>query len=137
MTPNLTADRDAIARREEQLRIQALGAALSRRSLHEVETAVADIVRRFHRNSCYPDAMDFEVDAVVAAISAARPQPAPTYADGLEAAAKVAEAQSKEFLSPEYATNQPLGSFCERFACGQVAAAIRALIIDPHDRSGA
>jgi hypothetical protein len=43
-----------------------------------------------------------------------------------EEAAKIAEAKALEFLSPEYATGQPLSSFNERFACGQVASAIRA-----------
>lgn len=47
--------------------------------------------------------------------------------DIIEECAKVAEAQAKEFLSPEYASNQPFGSFCERFACDEVAKAIRAL----------
>ena len=42
-----------------------------------------------------------------------------------EACAKVAEATGQEFLSPEYATGQPLSSFAERFACDQVAKAIR------------
>ena len=43
-----------------------------------------------------------------------------------EEAAKIAEAKALEFLSPEYATGQPLSSFNERFACEQVASAIRA-----------
>jgi hypothetical protein len=42
-----------------------------------------------------------------------------------EACARIAEQQAQEFLSPEYAVGQPLSSFSERFACGQVAAAIR------------
>ena len=29
----------------------------------------------------------------------------------------MAEAQKQAFLAPEYASNQPLGSICERFAC--------------------
>jgi hypothetical protein len=45
-----------------------------------------------------------------------------------EECAKIAEQQEQEFLSPEYATDQPLSSFSERFACSQVAAAIRARI---------
>lgn len=36
--------------------------------------------------------------------------------------AKVAEAEAKTFLSPEYAANQPFGSLCERFACEQSIA---------------
>jgi len=43
-----------------------------------------------------------------------------------ENAAKIAEAKALEFLSPEYATGQPFSSFSERFACEQVAAALRA-----------
>lgn len=42
-----------------------------------------------------------------------------------EACAKVAEAEAQVFLSPEYATGQPLSSHAERFACAQVARAIR------------
>lgn len=45
----------------------------------------------------------------------------------IEECAKVAEAKAVEFLSPQYATNQPLCSISERFACHQTAAAIRAL----------
>lgn len=45
----------------------------------------------------------------------------------IEQCAEVAEAQVKEFLSPQYAANQPFGSVCERFACAEVAKAIRAL----------
>lgn len=46
----------------------------------------------------------------------------------LEECAKIAEEQARQFLSPEYASNQPFGSTCERFACGEVAKAIRELI---------
>lgn len=42
-----------------------------------------------------------------------------------ERAAQICEQQAIDFLSPEYATGQPLSSFGERFACGQCAAAIR------------
>jgi len=45
----------------------------------------------------------------------------------IEECAQIAEAQKKAFLSSEYASNQPMGSFCERFACDEVANAIRAL----------
>mgnify|MGYP000258194023 CR=1 FL=1 len=45
----------------------------------------------------------------------------------IEECARVAEAQAQEFLSPQYASNQPFGSTCERFACEEVAKAIRAL----------
>ena len=43
-----------------------------------------------------------------------------------ERAAKLCEQKAIEFLSPQYAYNQPLGSFCERFACEECAAAIRS-----------
>lgn len=47
--------------------------------------------------------------------------------EALEEAAKACEQQRDDFLSPEYATGQPLSSFQERFACGQCIAIIRAL----------
>jgi len=53
-----------------------------------------------------------------------------------ENAAKIAEAKALEFLSPEYATGQPLSSFNERFACGQVASAIRAAVSKKTAESG-
>lgn len=43
-----------------------------------------------------------------------------------EACAKICEAEEQAFLSPEYATGQPMSSFEERFACRTCAAAIRA-----------
>ena len=43
-----------------------------------------------------------------------------------ERAARVCEQQAHAFLSPEYTTDQPLGSFEERFACDLCASAIRA-----------
>ena len=42
-----------------------------------------------------------------------------------EACAKVAEQLMRDFGDLEYSTDQPMGSFNERFACGQVAKAIR------------
>mgnify|MGYP000939415027 CR=1 FL=1 len=45
----------------------------------------------------------------------------------IEECAQIAEAQAETFLSPEYAANQPFGSLCERFACEEVAKAIRSL----------
>ena len=48
-------------------------------------------------------------------------------ASTIEECAKVAEAKAAEYLSPEYATGQPMSSFSERFACGQIADAIRSL----------
>lgn len=46
---------------------------------------------------------------------------------GRERFARVCEEQATAFLSPDYATGQPLASFSERFACGECAAAIRKL----------
>lgn len=48
--------------------------------------------------------------------------------EALEAAVRIAERTRDQFLSTQYATNQPLGSFSERFACDTVADAIRSLI---------
>ena len=42
-------------------------------------------------------------------------------------AVEVVKKTEEEFLSPKYAANQPLGSFCERFACEQAATAIASL----------
>jgi len=44
--------------------------------------AVRDIVARFHRNACYPDAMPHELDAVVAALSAPVAGESPAAPDG-------------------------------------------------------
>ena len=46
-----------------------------------------------------------------------------------DAAAEACREQQRDFLSPEYATGQPLSSFNERFACGECSKAIRALDI--------
>lgn len=43
-----------------------------------------------------------------------------------ESAAKVCEEQAKAFLSPEYASGQPMSSLAERFACSECATAIRS-----------
>ncbi len=37
---------------------------------------------------------------------------------------EIVRAQQQDFLSEQYATPQPLGSFAERFACGQCIDAI-------------
>ena len=57
----------------------------------------------------------------------ARASEAEVYNRAIEDAAKACEDQRQDFLSPEYTTGQPLGSFSERFACGECAASIRAL----------
>lgn len=43
-----------------------------------------------------------------------------------ERCAKVCEAAAEQFLSPEYATGQPMSSFGERFACETCAEGIRS-----------
>jgi nucleoside phosphorylase len=53
---------------------------------------------------------------------------------GRDAAAEVAEKTRDRFLSDQYAANQPLGSFAERFACDMVSEAIRALTPPPEDK---
>lgn len=45
----------------------------------------------------------------------------------VERCAQVCHEKAEMFRSPEYATNQPLSSVAERFACDQCAAEIRAL----------
>ena len=53
---------------------------------------------------------DFSTEQLLAkAILAAK-------AEQKEADAKICEAEAQAFLSTDYASNQPLGSFCERFA---------------------
>jgi hypothetical protein len=69
-----------------------------------------------------------EVEVIISALRASlTTPPARSYADAIEDAAKACEDQQQAFLSPQYATGQPLSSFHERFACGQCAAAIRLL----------
>lgn len=43
-----------------------------------------------------------------------------------ERAARICEQQRQDFLSPQYAANQPFGSISERFGCTRCAEAIRA-----------
>ncbi len=43
-----------------------------------------------------------------------------------ERCARLCEEQQQVFLSPQYATGQPLSSIQERFACGRCAVEIRA-----------
>ncbi len=54
----------------------------------------------------------------------------------IEQCAKVAELQEQTFLNPNYASNQPHGSFGERFACRQVAEAIRSLAVTSRQSGG-
>jgi hypothetical protein len=72
-----------------------------------------------------PDHDGFEIEPLYASSAPSGRDPAT-----IEACAKVAEDQKKDFLSPGYASEQPLGSFCERFACDEVAKAIRALVTE-------
>ncbi len=43
-----------------------------------------------------------------------------------EACARICEKKAKDYLSHQYAMPQPAGSINERFACKQIAEAIRA-----------
>lgn len=59
----------------------------------------------------------------------ATPKPPVDAAAMRERCAQACEDQAASFLSPQYATGQPLSSFPERFACQQCADAIRNLPI--------
>lgn len=48
--------------------------------------------------------------------------------EALEEAARACLEEQASYLSPEYATGQPLSSLMERLACSRCATAIRALI---------
>ncbi|MDX3886321.1 MAG: hypothetical protein QHC65_18015 [Sphingomonas sp.] len=52
----------------------------------------------------------------------------------LEAAAEACRQQEQDFLSPEYATGQPISSIQVRFACRECAAAILSLKGQSDDR---
>lgn len=45
----------------------------------------------------------------------------------IEECIQTVEAVQQDFLSPRFATPQPIGSISERFACGMVIQALRAL----------
>jgi hypothetical protein len=64
-----------------------------------------------------------EIDALIQAFAA---HAEAARIEEREACALVADENARTFLSPEYATNQPLSSFQERFACKQIAIGIRA-----------
>lgn len=49
-------------------------------------------------------------------------------ADTIRRCAEVCDEQEQGFLSPEYATDQPLSSLAERFACREVKEAILSLL---------
>jgi hypothetical protein len=57
------------------------------------------------------------VSSVAAALAAAE-------REGMKRAAEICEKMSGEFLSPRYASNQPIGSLTERFACDECVRAI-------------
>jgi len=69
------------------------------------------------RDTLVYDLTDAEIEALLRPILAAE----------RERCAGVAEQQAQEFLSPNYAVGQPWSSFSERFACDEVAKAIRSL----------
>lgn len=79
---------------------------LARRIWAEMLTVNHDAPQKHSFNDC---------DEIARAILAER-----------ERCAKVCEAAAKQFLSPEYATGQPLSSFAERFACDTCAEGIRS-----------
>lgn len=91
-----------------------------------VETAKSEIDRlREELNAVHMAKFNYEEQ-----VASLRVQLASARKAAIEECAKVAEAEAQEFLSPEYAANQPFGSTCERFASGEVAKAIRALLTD-------
>ena len=56
------------------------------------------------------------------------------YERGLREAAGECSDQRKAFLSPEYATGQPISSMLERFACAECEKAIIAKLETPDER---
>lgn len=44
---------------------------------------IAELARKFHHESCYPDALDFEVDAFVGAVLAALSHPTPEMVEAI------------------------------------------------------
>ena len=93
---------------------------------------IYDTLREFFEGTWQGDNAD-EVfkDAAAAAVQAILPfietAKAEARREMREDAAQVCEAQAQDFLSEEYAVDQPLSSSMERFACKQCAAAIRNL----------
>lgn len=64
-----------------------------------------------------PDYRAEAIEAIAAALAAAE-------REGMKRAAEICEKMSGEFLSPRYASNQPIGSLTERFACDECVRAI-------------
>ena len=88
----------------------------------EIERLTADVARiKIQRSNALLDMEEFMNKAAAAESSLSEAVKA-----AYEDAAKIAEAKAVEFLSPEYATGQPFSSLNERFACEQVASAIRS-----------
>ena len=56
--------------------------------------------------------------------------------NAIKECAAVCDQQSEDFRSPQYATNQPLGSFLERFACDECKDAILSLLKAPSNQEG-
>lgn len=52
------------------------------------------------------------------------------FASGLKAGAEICERIMMGFLSPEYATGQPMSSIQERFACQQCREAILEVLAE-------
>lgn len=54
----------------EPQHFEMLGSIAGQRPMSEKCSDISAILRRFHRNSCYPEATDFEVAAAASAIAA-------------------------------------------------------------------
>jgi hypothetical protein len=108
----------------------APGSNLSER----IRVILQQTLRSNNPNDYYPGEM---VEQIAGKIAAVIGEPQNSREQIIEECALAAEAQAQTFLSPQYASNQPFGSLCERFACEEVAKAIRALAVTrPDDRGG-
>jgi len=89
------------------------------------ETAL-DRIRDYAVNGTMPPHFRKDLFSV---LDLATPKPPVDAGAMRERCAQACEDQAASFLSPQYATGQPLSSFQERFACQQCADAIRNLPI--------
>lgn len=72
-----------------------------------------------------------QMAALSAQLEAANAQADRARDDALAEAIAACDEMRTEFLSPQYATNQPLSSHSERFACSSCATSIQALRTQP------
>lgn len=77
---------------------------------------------------------NWSVNSATAALTALESAGMAMRADVLEEAAKACEQQQASFLSDSYALHQTASTILERLACGQCAAAIRALAARTEDK---